>query len=357
MKFFKAAALVLLISPSLSHASAPILMVDGVRVRSTPPPIIRNGRVFVPVNFFRKLGLGTEVKSTTRAKAFWPSTDVIYDFKAGRSWVPGDMVGSRIKLSASPFVWRKSLMVPLREVMGNVFQWNARGNIVRIQREKGWLRWRLDDDEEIRKFTPDWYSTPVRPKKPIFLPKHTMARAEKLDAQGDWRGAIQLLQSMRLGDIQIRQYPKDWEGYFNLGIAEAIDAKYAEAQTRFRQAAEISPRNADIQWAIGWAILRKENAPSILQRQPDTLRNAIEYFEKALAIDPNHRKSLSSAGHSYLGLAFLVNRDGGYTEESRAEAKGYLSKAADLFEQLIALGSHGSAIHDILTDINAQLGR
>jgi hypothetical protein len=64
-----------LLRKSSRRASGSVrLKVDGKLLRTTPPPVLRHGRVFVPVVAFQRIGLGVEFQGRTRASVGWPDS-------------------------------------------------------------------------------------------------------------------------------------------------------------------------------------------------------------------------------------------------------------------------------------------
>lgn len=157
------AVLVFVLCASVVEAAPVRLMVDGVPFRTAPRPVIRHGRIFLPAAAFRKIGLGVDEDRSGIKEVFWPSSDVSFDFKAGRKWVSGQMMGSRVSISAAPFYKHGALMVPLRDVTGNMFpvDWQPQTRTANILRPKHWLKWRMDEDNAMRRERSRWYETPI----------------------------------------------------------------------------------------------------------------------------------------------------------------------------------------------------
>ena len=367
------------------------LLVDGKQMHTSPPPVLRRGRVYIPVTAFRKIGLAVKIRSTREASVGWPESDDIVDFKAGvRKYV--ERLGEEeivVTLPGTPFVHRGVLMVPLRSLLSDrdhgvalVAGWDASSRVVHIHRSKRWLRRRLEDDASLTKACPDLYDHVWLGEYVPVLPKREIARAEKLDASGNWQDAVEVLRSLvesrpfnwavrpehrhvhdewraygPLGSILVREHQNEGEGYLYLGIGRAVNEDYSGAEEAFLQGAEVNPASADLQFAIGWAILRQERAETTFQRKPETIRKALAYFEKALEIDPSHERALRAAGHASLGLAYLESKLGGYTEESKMQARPYLEKAAGYFERLLQQTRSSPRLDYLLWEIYRQSGR
>lgn len=375
------------------HASANsvqsvTVLVDGKQMPVSPPPVLRGGRVYVPVTMFRQIGMAVEQKSSREAWVGWPESDSIVRFKAGvRRYVEQYEEKVVRTLPGTPFVRRGVLMVPLRSMLSDTdvgtsitAEWNSKTRTIYVHRSKSWLRWRLDIDTELIKNCPDWYSHLWLGEYIPILPKNEIARAKKLDASGNWQDALKILRSLveskpftwdtrsgpsyyqdereaygPLGRILIREQPNQGEGYLYMGIGRAISGDYPGAEEAFRQGVEIDPTSADLRFAAGWVILQQERVETVFQRNPKTVQKALALFEEALEIEPLLQPALRSAGYASLALAYLENKD--YTEESKLRAKPYAEKAVGYFERLFQLTTPGTNMHYLLWDIYRQLGQ
>ena len=151
-----------------TRSGAITIFVDGKVLNTLPQPVLRRGRVFIPVTAFKRIGLAVKVISKDEAWVGWPSSEFNYAFKAGRKTSSfHDPDSSTTALPGTPFMRRGALMVPLRSMFPNIrlsdltAEWNSRSKAVHIHRSAKWRRWRLQHDVEFRKSNPDWYSTPI----------------------------------------------------------------------------------------------------------------------------------------------------------------------------------------------------
>ncbi len=346
-------------------ASAPVLKVDSKVLIASPAPIIRNGLMYVPISIFqdrafRDVGLGVEWKKGEKAGTiYWEDSDLIYDVTAGRSWVPGQVAGSRQKLPGTPFMVGHQLMVPLRTPVIDMpsardFQvrWDARNRVATVCRSKAHLQRRYDEN--------------------------TVRSATELDTRGEWRESVTLLRRLArgkplpwmtthwgqqlevyslLGTTLVRHQPELGEGYFYLGLAAAVREDYAEAQRQFRLGSELDPRNPDLVFGIGWSMLRQECAQSSFGKSVDLLRVALPYYQRALALNPKHRDALASLAYMNLHLAEILNSRGGYTWLSRTTVAPYLGSAARYLERLLRLEPRSHGARQTLLNTYAQIGR
>ena len=145
------------------------VLVDGTPLQTSPAPVIRGGRVFVPVLAFQKIGLAAHMIGGRTGRVGWPDSDRIIDFTAGvRTRVVGREVGKprRIKLPGTPFMLRGKLMVPLRSFLSDrtdshlTGAWDASTRTVKLRRSKYFMRLRTKIDYSGTPYA-KWYSTPI----------------------------------------------------------------------------------------------------------------------------------------------------------------------------------------------------
>ena len=362
----------------VSASPAVTLLVDGKRLPTSPAPVLRGGRVYVPVTVFRPIGLYVRQKNAREAEVAWPDTDSFTDFKAGVRRYVDDMDPERSTylLPGTPFMSDRVLMVPLTAVLDGRYDPDTR--TVSIRRDRGWLRYRLEDDDAYVKNQPQFYSHLFLGDYVPVIPKWEIERAGKLDASGDWRGAVRILRRLiesrpfkwdtrlvlavdewkayePLGRILTREQPKQAEGYITLGTSMALDEEYGRAEDAFRHAAEIDPSRADAHFASGWAVLRQEKVESAFDRKPETLRKALAEYDKALEADPTCEPALRASGYAWLALAYVENQRGGYTDQSKAQVLPYLKNAVDRFERLLRAAGPSPQMSDLVQHIRDQL--
>ncbi|MDD3927087.1 MAG: hypothetical protein PHT33_10580 [bacterium] len=206
-----------------------------------------------------------------------------------------------------------------------------------------------------------------------------MIKARELDTSGKWREAVEILSSniakapytwpslvlaekpvtweayRTLSDILMREEPEKAEGYLYNGIAKAVDEDYAGAETAFTKGAALVPKNADLQFAIGWSIIRQDRANASCKKKVSSILRALPYFEAALKIDPRHKMSLCAAGYANTHLAEAINYDKGYTPASYKEIIPYMERSISYLEEYIKLYGESMRIHIHLYDICRQL--
>jgi hypothetical protein len=130
------------------------LRVDGKLLMTRPSPVIRRGRVFIPVLAFQRIGLVAFRHSDRYIEIGWPQSDRTIGFKAGVGTYRGEGPDpNTIPLPGTPFMRGRVLMVPLRSMLSDtdegtslIAQWNATTRTVHVHRSKGWLRWRLQNN-------------------------------------------------------------------------------------------------------------------------------------------------------------------------------------------------------------------
>jgi hypothetical protein len=147
-------------------ASAVTVLVDGKPLHTSPRAVIRRGRIYLPPDAFRRIGLWVDTREApSHVVVAWPNSDAFFDFSPGHVWIePAEKGGPREYLPGRPFVRGGKLMLPLRAVIdGDNFglEWEPRTQTARIHRDPRWLKWRLGRDEELRKGSLGRYVTPI----------------------------------------------------------------------------------------------------------------------------------------------------------------------------------------------------
>lgn len=270
--------------PQVVSASPSVtLLVDGKRLPTSPAPVLRGGRVYVPVTVFRPIGLAVSMKGSRRASVGWPESDLIIDFRAGVDYyTPDSPEPARVKLPGTAFVSRGVLMVPLRALLDDsdygtslTAKWDSATRTLNVRRSRRWLRQRLEMDDEFIKGQPDVYSHVWLGDYVPVVPSQEIERAERLDASGEWFDAAKVLRSLisakpftwesdawrmrdewkayqPLGRILIRERPEGANGHYYLAIGLAVEGQYAAAEEEFRRSAEIDAARADAHFGAGW---------------------------------------------------------------------------------------------------------
>lgn len=146
-KLLFAAALVTLAIGAKPAPVGPAIIIYGRTLKTRPAPVIRRGRIYVPITAFREMGLQvTWKRGQSSGTVAWEDSDLIYDVTAGRSWVPGQIAGSKIKIPGMPYMCGDQLMVPLRTPVIDMPQyrdfqirWDSRHRAAIIRKTK-WCR-------------------------------------------------------------------------------------------------------------------------------------------------------------------------------------------------------------------------
>src|SRR5690242_13348927 len=69
--------------PTHQSRSKPIsAILDGKKLPVSPSPVMKNGRIFVPAEIFRPIGLRVVSNGPQEAEVGWPESDFIINFKA-----------------------------------------------------------------------------------------------------------------------------------------------------------------------------------------------------------------------------------------------------------------------------------
>lgn len=145
-----------LLVSGLVRANGLVVTVDGKKLETIPRPIIRQGRIFVPVDSIRRIGLRVDWrKGKRKAEVAWPETDVFIYFEANRGTYPGGQSQEQEKIneksrrvSPSSFMDNGVLMVPLSALVrlsGEgmlTLEWDKRAGIVNLRRPPYWVKWR-----------------------------------------------------------------------------------------------------------------------------------------------------------------------------------------------------------------------
>lgn len=134
-------ALALVSSPCIAHANVARLIIEDVNVCRTISPMLLHARLFVPASVFKSVGMIVKNKSNREVSVEVLKSDLGWDFKAGRKWIPGQMAGSRINLLAAPFMHDNVLMVPFRDIAnetGMQVKWDQKTKTAHVHLDKFW---------------------------------------------------------------------------------------------------------------------------------------------------------------------------------------------------------------------------
>ncbi len=150
----------------VSAAHSLTLMIDGKKLCTYPRPLIRHGRVFVPVSAVKSIGLWVDWHmGGNSAEVAWPESDVFIHFDSGKGAFNVGLteeqyeISKRNRIMPPSFMRRGFLMVPLRTIAEGDFslRWNGRTSTVNVVRPAAWTRWRRSIDAELLKSYPDKY--------------------------------------------------------------------------------------------------------------------------------------------------------------------------------------------------------
>jgi hypothetical protein len=149
--------------------AAPRVKVDGKVLRTTPAPVIRGGKLYVPVDAFRRIGFYVDwAAGAKRGEICLGDSDDFVSIKPGRIWIepegPPPLPAPTV-LPGKPFMLKGVLMVPLRTVVDHYHgilsvEWDARHRTAQVKRDPRWLNRRLEMDNELRKDT-GHYAKPI----------------------------------------------------------------------------------------------------------------------------------------------------------------------------------------------------
>lgn len=147
--------LIQLALPATAGTNQPILLVNGASLQTEPAPIVRSGRLFLPATSLRKLGLAVEMRGRNSAWVAWPASEDMRIYTAG---------SKTSKDQPAPFIYKSTLMLPLREIVDGkimILEWEGRSKIVRVRIRSSWKEWRSENDAQLQREHPNWYETPI----------------------------------------------------------------------------------------------------------------------------------------------------------------------------------------------------
>ena len=136
------------------------MKVDGRVLKTNPAAVIRGGKLYVPVDAFRRIGLYVEwAVAAKHAEICMPKSDDFVSVKTGRIWIepegPPPLPAPKV-LPGKPFMLKGSLMAPLSTVIAYYHwefsvDWDARSQTAHVKRDPRWLKHRLEMDKELHK--------------------------------------------------------------------------------------------------------------------------------------------------------------------------------------------------------------
>lgn len=142
-------------------------------------------------------------------------------------------------------------------------------------------------------------------------------------AAGEIATGIRLLESGQLAEARqfftsfAAAHPDDPAGMFYLGRVAFSAAQYDEAIKWFAQAVQRARQNSDYHLWLGRAYGEKARRASVLQ-QPVLAIKVKEYFEKAVALNPDNLAARSDLREYYLEAPIIL---GGSQEKAREQAE------------------------------------
>jgi tetratricopeptide (TPR) repeat protein len=103
----------------------------------------------------------------------------------------------------------------------------------------------------------------------------------------------------------IEEEPENWEAHLYLALALAQQEKYAEAEESFSYAHEIAPaEKKELVYGNQHSFFVDNYNKGITANSTKNYDEAVEYFKKAVAVEPNYAR-----GHVNLGVAYSMMND------------------------------------------------
>ncbi len=128
----------------------------------------------------------------------------------------------------------------------------------------------------------------------------------------------------------IDEQPQNWEAHLYLALALAQQEKYAEAEKLFVQAQEIAPADKkDLVYGNQHSFFVANYNKGITQNSTKNHDEAVEYFKKAVAVEPTFAK-----GHVNLGVAYSMLKDDDRALASFREAVRMDATSIEAWENL-----------------------
>jgi superkiller protein 3 len=128
----------------------------------------------------------------------------------------------------------------------------------------------------------------------------------------------------------VQETPDDWQAHLYLGLALAQQEKYSEAEKSFRKAHEIAPEEKkDLVYSNQHAFFVDNYNKGITANSTKNYDEAIRYFKKAVAVEPDYVK-----GHINLGVAYSMMGDENMALEAFEEAVKVDSSSVEAWRNL-----------------------
>ncbi len=141
-------------------------------------------------------------------------------------------------------------------------------------------------------------------RNPDFL------QALNLLADSYWQ-ADMLEEAKAVYDVILRKEPGFWANSYNRALLLLDMGRYQEAIADLGASAGLSPQDPDILYNLGYA--KEFNAQGIRQGEGAHLKAALDAYEKALRLAPNHLEARFSAGL----LCALLAQEASYAAEQK----------------------------------------
>ena len=128
----------------------------------------------------------------------------------------------------------------------------------------------------------------------------------------------------------ISEEPGNWEAHLYLAMALAQQEKYAEAEPAFRDAYDIAPaEKKDLVYGNQHSFFVANYNKGITANSTKNYTEAVEYFKKAVAVEPTYAK-----GHVNLGVAYSMLQEDDMALAAFEEAVRVDSTSIEAWENL-----------------------
>jgi len=151
---------------------------------------------------------------------------------------------------------------------------------------------------------------PLMPRAQLYLGNAHKDLAQQGD-QSQWQAAASAYQQAAQldpqGELGLRALNNQGSVYLALG-------ELSVAERLYRQAVERNPRYEDALVNLGTVCQMRARELADPARQQDRLRQAISYYERALAIRPNHYEAYGNLGVAFQDLGEYEKAQGAYQQ-------------------------------------------